>query len=221
MVSFQRKKISRTASLGDVLKAAREQENLTIEKAARTLGIANKYVKSLEKGDYAALPGEVYAKNFLKKYAELLRLNVQPLLDRYEGEKPNLTSLHRSRHPFSSLLWSAPHLLRRALALTAVAILLIYLGLGVGGIFAPPPLNLENPPEGLVNPESRLLVNGQTLPETNVQINGRAVTSDSRGLFEEQINLQPGLNIITVTAVKKYGKSTTVTRNVIFNHEKR
>lgn len=209
-------------AVGDILKGARQRENWTIEKAAHSLGIAVRYIKSLENNDYSALPGKIYTKNFIKKYAELLNLNPKSLLIQYlqEEKKQIISAKDNTRSWFVQRLAhlrSTPHFLRQAIALTLIAILLIYLGLELKGIFSPPPLNLINPLEGLVNTEANLLVKGWTLPETNVQINGRQVVSSVKGLFEEQINLQLGLNVITVTAIKKHGQSTTVVRNVIYN----
>lgn len=211
-------------AVGDILKAARQKENWTIEKVAHSLGIAVRYIKSLEINNYSALPGKIYTKNFIKKYAELLNLNPKSLLIQYlqEEKKQIISAKDNTRSWFVqrlSHLWSTPHFLRQAIALTVIAILLIYLGLELKGIFSPPPLNLINPLEGLVKTEANLLVKGWTSPETNVQINGREVVSNVKGLFEEQINLQLGLNVITVTAIKKHGQSTTVVRNVIYNNK--
>ena len=109
-----------------------------------------------------------------------------------------------------------PGLMRRAAALTIVAGLLIYLGINLRGTFSAPPLDLETPIDNAVSAEPNLLVKGTTNPETRVQINGHEVISNIKGIFEEPIVLNPGLNVIVVRAIKKYGQSTTLIRNVIF-----
>ncbi|HBV57964.1 MAG TPA: hypothetical protein DEB73_01720 [Candidatus Magasanikbacteria bacterium] len=113
-----------------------------------------------------------------------------------------------------------PSILRRAAALTVVAGLLIYLGINLAGTFSTPPLDLETPIDNSVSAAPNLLVKGITNPETRVQINGHEVISNIKGFFEEPIILNPGLNVIVVRAIKKYGQSTTLIRNVILKEPK-
>lgn len=113
-----------------------------------------------------------------------------------------------------------PSILRRVAALTVVAGLLIYLGINLRGTFSAPPLDLETPVDNSVSNAPNLLVKGITNPETKVQINGREIISNTKGLFEEPIVLNPGLNVIVVRVIKKYGQSTTLIRNVILKEPK-
>lgn len=218
MVSFQRKKISRAPRVGELLRAARQKAGLSVEKTARELGIASKYLQALENGRDSFLPGEIYTKNFIKKYAELVGLEANNLLSQYIKEKP-LANAPNLFHPSLSSFWRKPYFLRHSLALTVVVVLIIYLGIGLKGIFSPPPLQLENPLEGVTVEKADLTVKGQTSPETRVQINGREVTSNLRGFFEDQVILQPGLNTIVVTAAKKHGRPKMVTREVIYDEK--
>ena len=113
-----------------------------------------------------------------------------------------------------------PGILRRITALTVVAGLLIYLGINLTGTFRAPPINLETPIDNSVSSAPNLLVKGITNPETRVQINGHENISNIKGNFEEPIILNPGLNVIVVRAIKKYGQSTTLIRNVILKEPK-
>lgn len=113
-----------------------------------------------------------------------------------------------------------PSILRRIAALTVVAGLLIYLGINLRGTFSAPPLNVETPIDNSVSSAPNLLVKGITNPETRVQINGHEVVSNIKGFFEESLVLNPGLNVIVVRAIKKYGQSTTLIRNVILKESK-
>lgn len=222
MVGFQIKKIKKAERLGDVLHQAREKQNLTLEKVGRSLGIAAKYLKALEKNCFQALPGEIYVKSFIKKYSELLNLNPSLLLTQYQTEKQNNRAKDKPRPALScrfSHLWSIPRLLRNSLALTIVIILIGYLSWQIKGIFQPPTLQISAPSEGMVSPDPNLKIAGQTIPEIKVQINGEDIISNGQGSFEEQVALHEGLNIITIRAVKKHGQSTTITRNVIYRHQ--
>lgn len=221
MVSFQRKKIFQKACLGEILRQARVAENWKVETVARLLGIGSRYVKALEAGNFSALPGEIYTKNFLKKYAALLQLDAVVLLEQFLEENKRRILFKPTANPscFLARLKNTPNFLRQALALTVVAGLIIYLGIGLKGIFSPPPLFLETPPENWVSAAAHLIVKGKTSPETRVQINGQEIISNVKGLFEEEVNLAPGLNLIVIKAIKKYGQTTSLVRQVIFKEK--
>ncbi|MCB8987702.1 MAG: DUF4115 domain-containing protein [Ardenticatenaceae bacterium] len=71
--------------LGHILREARETKGFTLEDVQEEIRINAKYLKSLEDGDYSALPTPVHVRGFLRNYARFLGLDPQPLLDRYES----------------------------------------------------------------------------------------------------------------------------------------
>ncbi|QJB69135.1 helix-turn-helix domain-containing protein [Parasphingorhabdus halotolerans] len=62
-------------SSGDMLRHAREQKNLSIEDIAKTTRIPQRHLKSIEAGDFAALPGRTYAIGFAKSYARAVGIS--------------------------------------------------------------------------------------------------------------------------------------------------
>jgi len=73
--------------LGDILREEREKQNLTIKDVEQETSIRGLYISSIEKGEYDALPGEVYLKGFIKSYANYLKLDANAILDKYYEEK--------------------------------------------------------------------------------------------------------------------------------------
>lgn len=65
---------------GAWLAAAREARGLTIDQVASQLNFAPRQVLALEADDYAALPGMVIVRGFLRSYAKLLKVDPSPLL---------------------------------------------------------------------------------------------------------------------------------------------
>ena len=65
---------------GAWLAAAREARGLTIDQVASQLNFAPRQVLALEADDYAALPGMVIVRGFLRSYAKLLKVDPAPLL---------------------------------------------------------------------------------------------------------------------------------------------
>lgn len=90
-----------------------------------------------------------------------------------------------------------------------------YLVWQVKGILEPPRLLLASPEEGeLVNGLS-LKIRGETEPETTLLVNGQTVMVNEAGRFDMKIDVQQGLSTLTFQAIKKHGKTTTITRHVV------
>ncbi|MDI6781373.1 MAG: DUF4115 domain-containing protein [bacterium] len=76
--------------IGDILKKRRLEINVSLEHAAEETMIASRYLESIENSDFSPFPGNVYAKGFLRRYAEYLKLGemeTQRLLAQYEAEQ--------------------------------------------------------------------------------------------------------------------------------------
>ncbi|MCL5677426.1 MAG: DUF4115 domain-containing protein [Firmicutes bacterium] len=70
--------------LGGELRAARQQRGLTIADVQTETKIRSRYLEALEEGRMDILPGDVYAKGFLKTYAHFLGLNGHAFVERYK-----------------------------------------------------------------------------------------------------------------------------------------
>ena len=73
--------------VGDILRGEREKQGLTIEDIARETSIRDIYLEAIEKGDYDSLPGDVYAKGFIRNYSRFLQIDGDALLDKYDEER--------------------------------------------------------------------------------------------------------------------------------------
>jgi cytoskeletal protein RodZ len=74
-------------SLGDKLRAARENKGYSYEHVGRETNIARRYLEALETEDFAKFPGEPYLLGFLRNYGEYLGLEVDELLSLYKTIK--------------------------------------------------------------------------------------------------------------------------------------
>src|SRR5262249_58347978 len=64
------------AGLGERLRAARQDQGLTLAEAERATKIRHRYLEALEEEDYGALPPTVHAVGFVRCYASHLGLDV-------------------------------------------------------------------------------------------------------------------------------------------------
>lgn len=69
--------------IGDILRKEREKQKLSIRDVENETSIRTVYIDALEKGEYDKLPGEVYAKGFIKNYGNFLKLNGEELVRQF------------------------------------------------------------------------------------------------------------------------------------------
>ncbi len=66
-------------TVGEILRTAREGQGRAIAEVAAELCITQRYLRALEEGDVAALPGVFFYKNFARQYAQLLGLDAKQI----------------------------------------------------------------------------------------------------------------------------------------------
>lgn len=73
-------------TVGERLRDARELRGLDLYRVERDTKIRYKFLVALEAGDYADLPGDVYARGFLRNYATYLGLDPDEVIDDWRRE---------------------------------------------------------------------------------------------------------------------------------------
>jgi len=72
------------------LKAVRETRGLSLQAIFETTRVGFDNLAAVENGDYHRLPPPVYARNFIRKYAQAIGVDEKPILDRYEKHLESL-----------------------------------------------------------------------------------------------------------------------------------
>jgi cytoskeleton protein RodZ len=117
-----------TNGLGSELREARVQRGLSLEQVTYETRIRARYLEALEDERFQDLPGEAYAKGFLRTYADFLGLDGSQMLARYRAQFPR-----RSEPPVAPRRerpYEPRRLLTAAIALVAIVLL------GVGALAA-------------------------------------------------------------------------------------
>src|SRR5688572_5405033 len=70
-------------TLGEKLRAAREERGITISQVAEQTRIAPMYIESIENDNYKPLPGGIFNKGFVKSYARFIGMDEQEALQDY------------------------------------------------------------------------------------------------------------------------------------------
>lgn len=72
--------------VGDILRREREKQGLTIADIEKGTSIRGRYIEHIERGNIADLPGLVYAKGFVRNYANFLRMDAETLVQQFAQE---------------------------------------------------------------------------------------------------------------------------------------
>lgn len=89
-------------TIGQKLEAARRAKGISVSEAGKATKILSKFIEAMEADDFGALSAPVYAKSFIKMYAQFLGLDAKPLVDEYVAQhapkaKPNLGNETRQK----------------------------------------------------------------------------------------------------------------------------
>ncbi|TSC55377.1 MAG: XRE family transcriptional regulator [Parcubacteria group bacterium Gr01-1014_18] len=226
MVSFHNKKIEDYGTLGSTLSEKRESQRADTKTVSRILAIDRKYLDAFENGQYGVLPALVYAKNYLRAYSQYLELDYALLeglflkeLDIYQKSRQQKESALLPRKlDVSALcsLWVIPKMARNISICCIVLFAGYYLARSSQEIFTPPNLALSTPPDNYVTREPTVTISGQTQKEAAVKVNGKLILIDESGNFSESLPLQKGMNLLEISAAKKYSKNNTVIRKIMY-----
>jgi hypothetical protein len=70
--------------IGETLREARTAAGIRLDDAERTIRIRVRYLHALENEEWDVLPGDAYARGFLRTYADFLGLDGRALVDEYD-----------------------------------------------------------------------------------------------------------------------------------------
>ena len=72
--------------IGETLRKERERQRMTIQDVEDGTSIRASYIEAIENGEYDKMPGRVYAKGFVKNYANFLNLNGDEMVKQFVAE---------------------------------------------------------------------------------------------------------------------------------------
>ena len=221
MVQFGKKRFIPGQSLGERLQKLRLKQGRSLEEVQEQTEIQVKYLEILENGDYGQLPGDIYAKIWIRQYAGFLGVPAEEFLADYKLEKrisEKIKNLERSVSGYDDkqgfFLWH-PKSIRILLVTLAIALLLGYLVWEIIDIISPPRIDILSPTNNFSTAESQVQIIGQTEPEIELIINSERVLIDEQGRFQQTVNLVTGLNKLQISAKKKHSRTRTLDWNIL------
>ncbi|HQT47236.1 MAG: hypothetical protein B7X08_07130, partial [Acidocella sp. 20-63-7] len=87
------------ARIGDGLREVRQRLGWKLPDVAASLRIRESFLDAIERGDLAALPGFAYQTGFVRSYAQILGLDPDEILRRFQEEGAGLAPKEELRMP--------------------------------------------------------------------------------------------------------------------------
>ncbi|MSU75178.1 MAG: hypothetical protein EXS55_01545 [Candidatus Magasanikbacteria bacterium] len=218
MSVFCYKNLPPAVRLGERLRQRREDQGLTIESASLKTRLPQKFLTAMESGAFYDLPkAKAYRLAYIKEYAEVLGLDRDGIVRQMIKEAgledaPQIHPTIGPRYfPFASLMGAA----RTICGIGGIVLLAGYLAWQVAGIVQPPHLLVFSPDEGTIVNDRSIIIQGTATGAARLTVNEQNIMVNEQGIFITNLDLTPGVNTITISASKKYGKTTTIVRHIV------
>jgi len=212
-------------SCGAYLKNVREQKGITLEKASQDSKIVRTLLEAIEQDNYQKLPPPVFLKGMIKKYAHYLHLDEERILDFYQksnGRK--ISSGTEDFLPQNRFAVSRPRLsqvfslISRQLIKFSILILILgYFLFELSQFLLPAQIILYYPPKDLMTSNPNLEISGKVTRSKILYLQEKEINFDEKGLFREQMTLNPGLNTLELKAANSLGRETILQQNIVLS----
>lgn len=202
---------------GEVLKKERLLRELSLEAVEGGTKIKKETLEAIEDSDFLRLPAKPFAEGFVRTYAKFLNLDERKVLAFFRREKreerkqevfPTFVSPQGKLASSRVLTWSA--------VLLGLLVLLGYLLFQSQTLLSSPKLIITSPSNQEKTNVPLIVVSGQTEEGVILSVNDQEIAVDPKGLFSEEVRLKEGSNEIEIVAQGKFGRRTTLRRQVIF-----
>lgn len=196
----------------------RKRRHLSLEQAEEKTKVRRRFLEALEKGDYSALPADVYTIGFLARYSEFLGAQKEDLISQYRRERGSADSDRLLRPRFAlkeKRFILTPKLFILGLVVIVFFGIIGYIFYSVENFTSPPNLEISSPSAESVIREDHVEIIGKTDVGASLKINDQTVFIDDRGNFKETVKLQPGLNNIEIQATNRIKKENLKTIKIL------
>lgn len=206
-------------TVGTLLQEARLAKELSLTDVERVTKIREKFLVSIEADEFCALPSLSYAKGFIRNYAQYLGISSELAMAffRRQTEESSRSSLLPKgvSDPLNTPMFQLTP--GRFIGLLVVGLFAVFLTYFIGQyrtISTLPQLTVLSPIDQAIVTTGRVVVEGKTDSDATVTIDGISTIVRDDGRFYEQVPIERGVNKLTIIATSKFGKSTTVIREV-------
>ncbi len=195
-----------------ILRELMEAKRLDIGRLADLTDVPKRFVEALVKGNFKQLPAEPYVRGYLFKIAAVLDADPHLLWRQYRQMTDLPSSGLEDRLPANRFAIKRMNT-RRLILVLAIIILLVFLGFRLNNILGKPTLDVSLPE---ITSSDTIKVTGRVNPGDRLTLNGEVVYSTEGGLFEKEVQLEPGLNTLEFRVKRYLGREAKITKEIFY-----
>ena len=210
--------VDEDTTLSQYFCAWRSSSKLSIEDIASRLMVHPRMIIAFEEGNYEIFPAYVYAAGCLRRIIERFSiLEGDAFINALKKEWQEKRSMYANtvipqskRHYW----YLTP---RRAIMMMGGVGLFLFAWFFTSqliGFTTAPILRIDEPENNAVVDIPHIRVRGTTEKESQLTVNGREIIMNRNGVFDQEIELLAGLNILHFSTQSRFGKITQETRYV-------
>lgn len=216
-------RIMEDRTLATQIRVKREELGMSVEDLAREARISLLYARALEAGEWRVFTAKVYAHGVLRRmigviepddgaeFFETFNREWPPTAGRKMTSSAGGDNMARG----DTLFLLTPRRLGALIVAIAFLAILGFWGLRLAVFAAPPSLSIEIPADLIRAPRPMIAVRGTTEKESRLTVNGRELTIDERGNFDQEIELPLGANRLEFVSESRFGKISKEVRYVL------
>jgi cytoskeletal protein RodZ len=209
-------------TVGQILRKAREQKNVSIQDVAHITKIKQDYLEKLEKNEFTGFVSSTFIKGFIRSYANYLELETENLVALYrrqvgEEEKP-IKADDNKRIKTEGFVVTPIHIIGTGLVVFFVG-LIAYLINQFYQLQQPPRLEFASPAQQQVETTAKNFeVKGFTEEQVIVTFNGSQVQLKPDRTFSIVTDLKPGENVLTFEAWKQFSEDKKTKKTFVVKY---
>lgn len=203
-------------TIGEIIKQARIEKNITFEKLEDLTKIKREFIKAIESEKWANLPEYPVVQGFIKNLAKTLEVGEEKATALLRRDYPPKTLPVNPKPDVQKNFFWSPKLTFFLSGGLLVILILGYLFFQYYNYVKPPKLQLAVPVEGEIVEAETVLVQGETNADATVTVNNQPVVVEKDGSFLVNLEVSQNTEKIIVVAESSSGKKTELSRTINF-----
>lgn len=207
--------------VSEQLLAWRRSAGITVEQIAAELNMRPQIIRAFEADDMSVFSARVYAVGYLRHMTGHFAIPdgdklVDALRREWEDKRENVRAPVSLRAMNKWRKWYVtPRRLFGMIGICALLFFLWLLGTQLIGFTSAPRLSIKEPAANKVVDAPIIRLQGSTDKESQLTVNGREITMNEHGDFDQEIELISGLNKLDFLVQNRFGKVSQETRYIV------
>ena len=196
----------------EVLKKLMKSKGIGAARLASLTDVPSRFIDAILEGNFDQLPSQPYIRGYLFKISTALGAENDHLWQIFRSSVEALSSGEHDRLPinrFALQKMSRPMMIWILVGI--VAFLLI--SLNFNRILGKPSIDVTVPD---TTEKSVTMVTGTINPDDQLTLNGEIIYTNDIGVFEKQVQLEPGLNTLEFKVKRYLGRETKLIKQVFY-----